>query len=112
MTGWKDEIQRHHKQYERLMDALSVEQAPSEAKEPFVKEQADLGSVPSSEGVRSAAPAEQTPDDGPIWRADATVHIDAPTHDEAQEQMKVWVAEHMPTNFVIGWTLTEAEEDE
>ena len=37
-----------------------VERALSETKDPTRPEQADPGSVPSTEGVRSAAPAEQT----------------------------------------------------
>lgn len=42
-----------------------------------------------------------------LWRADATVHIEATSMEEAQGQMEQWVAEHMPSNFVIGWTLGE-----
>lgn len=39
----------------------AVERALSETKEPASSEQASPGSVPSSEGVRLAAPAEQPP---------------------------------------------------
>jgi hypothetical protein len=52
-------------------------------------------------GVWTTSPGER------IWRADATVYIEAGTHDEAQGQMMDWVAERMPSNFVIGWTLIE-----
>lgn len=45
-------------------EAAGLGEAASEAEEPIRPEQADPGSVPSSEGVRSAAPAEQPP--GPV----------------------------------------------
>lgn len=43
----------------------AVEQALSEAKEPLIPMQAGPGSVPSLEGVRPAAPAEQLRRSGP-----------------------------------------------
>jgi hypothetical protein len=53
----------------------------------------------------------QTGERSRLFVADATVHIDALTMEAAQEQMEEWVAEHMPQNFVIGWTMTEADDD-
>lgn len=47
-----------------------------------------------------------------VFRADATFYIEAATHDEAQKQLEDFVADHMPTNFVVGWTLSEDPDDE
>jgi hypothetical protein len=40
------------------------------------------------------------------FRAAVSIRIDAPTPDEAQTALAEWVAETMPENFVMGWTLT------
>ena len=39
--------------------------------------------------------------------ADATVYIEAASQDKAQDAMMDWVADTMPKNFNISWTLTE-----
>lgn len=48
-----------------------------------------------------------------VWVAGAHIYVWASTLDEADKRLSDWIAETMPLDFIIGWTMSEAtDEDE